>query len=219
MIGGELLGTMLFALAMGVATFFAPCSYALLPGYVGYYVAATGQEKPPLGGAVARGGAAAVGALIAFAALSAVAIVAGATLERALPFLEYGVGLGLIAVGCWVVYGGSGAVHVMLPERRASVLGFGLFGAAYSLAATACVLPLFLALVFRSLTMSPVETTLVLGSYAGGFAALMVTVTVAVAVGYNLGANRFAGSVDLFVRIAGVVLVLAGLGQLYVAGL
>lgn len=219
MIGADLLGTMLFALAMGVATFFAPCSYALLPGYVGYYVATTGQENPPLGGALVRGGAAAVGALVAFGGLSAVAITAGAALERVLPFLEYGVGVGLIAVGLWVLSGGSGAVHVMLPRRRASVLGFGIFGAAYSLAATACVLPLFLALVFRSMTMSPLETTLVLGSYAGGFALLVVAVTVAVAVGYDLSVNRVAGYTELFVRLAGVVLVVAGLGQLYVAGL
>ena len=217
MLTGELLGTVLFALAAGVATFFAPCSYALLPGYVGYYVAATGQERTPLRGATIRGLAAAIGALTIFGVLSGLAVVAGDTLEGALPFLEYGVGIGLIGIGLWVLYGGTGAVHVLLPRRRASVFGFGIFGAAYSLAATACVLPLFLAFVFRSLTMSPGETLLVLGTYAGGFAALMLSVTVAIAVGYNLGANRFVGYTELFVRFAGVVLVLAGLGQVYVA--
>lgn len=214
-----LLGTIGFALGAGVATFFSPCSYALLPGYVGYYVASTGEETAPLGGALSRGGAAAGGAIAVFAVLSAVAIVAGAVLEATLPYLELGVGAGLVFLGVWILYGGSSPVHVLLPERRASVLGFGVIGAMYALAATACVLPLFLAFVFRSLTVPPVETALVLGAYAVGFAALVLSVTVATAVGYNLGAARVTGYTELFVRAAGVVLILSGFGQLYVAGL
>ncbi len=216
--GGELLGTMLFALGIGVATFFSPCAYALLPGYVGYYVAATGEETtPPLSGTLARGLAAAVGAMGVLGLLSIAAIAAGETVGRALPLLEYGVGVALIVLGAWVLYGGSGAVHVLLPERRSTVLGFGLFGAMYALAATACVLPVFLGLAFRSLTMPPLETALVLGTYAAGFGTLMVAVTVATAFGYALGAGRIAGYVDRVVRVAGVVLIIAGLGQLYVA--
>lgn len=217
MASGELLGAMLFALGAGVATFFSPCAYALLPGYVGYYVAATGEESPPLSGTLARGFAAAGGAIAVLGALSVAALIAGEAVERALPLLEYGVGIALIALGLWVLYGGSGAVHVLLPERRSTVLGFGIFGAMYALAATACVLPLFLALALRSLTMPPLETVLVLGTYAVGFGILTVAITVAAAFGYALGAGRIAGHVDRVVRVAGGVLVAAGVGQLYVA--
>ncbi|SDQ43771.1 cytochrome c biogenesis protein CcdA [Natronobacterium texcoconense] len=207
----------LFALGSGVATFFAPCSYALLPGYVGYYVAATGQERAPLGGAAVRGGAAAIGALAVFVVLSVLAVVAGEVLERTLPVLEVGVGVALVVLGAWILYAGSGAVHVMLPERRATVSGFTVFGGMYALAATACVLPLFLAVAFQSLTLSTTETALVLGSYAGGFAVLMLSVTVAIAVGHNLGAGRIAPRSDWLIKLAGGVIVLAGFGQLYVA--
>ncbi|SEQ26659.1 cytochrome c-type biogenesis protein [Natrinema salaciae] len=209
---------MLFALGIGVATFFSPCAYALLPGYVGYYVAATGEEtKPPLSGTLVRGLAAATGAMAVLGVLSLAAIAAGETVGRALPLLEYGVGIALIGLGLWVVFGGSGAVHVLLPERRSTVLGFGLFGAMYALAATACVLPLFLGLALRSLSMPPLETALVLGTYAFGFGTLTVAMTVATAFGFALGAGRIAGYVERVVRIAGVVLVVAGVGQLYVA--
>ncbi|WP_175480104.1 cytochrome c biogenesis CcdA family protein [Natrinema salaciae] len=218
MASGGLLGTMLFALGIGVATFFSPCAYALLPGYVGYYVAATGEEtKPPLSGTLVRGLAAATGAMAVLGVLSLAAIAAGETVGRALPLLEYGVGIALIGLGLWVVFGGSGAVHVLLPERRSTVLGFGLFGAMYALAATACVLPLFLGLALRSLSMPPLETALVLGTYAFGFGTLTVAMTVATAFGFALGAGRIAGYVERVVRIAGVVLVVAGVGQLYVA--
>lgn len=212
-----LLGTILFAVAAGAATFFAPCSYALLPGYVGYYVASIGREAAPIGGATSRGVAAAVGALGTFGVLSVVAVVAGTALERTLPFLEVGVGVVLVSLGAWIVYGGSSAVHVVLPRRRSSIGGFAIFGAMYALAATACVLPLFLAFVFRSLTMSPLETSLVLGSYAVGFATLLLAVTVAIAVGHRLSTERYVGHSERLVRLAGLVLIVAGLAQVYVA--
>ncbi len=37
--------------------------------------------------------------------------------------------------------------------------------------------------------------------------------SVAIAVGYNLGVSRLAGHTELFVRVAGVALVLSGAGQ------
>ncbi|MFP9193113.1 cytochrome c biogenesis CcdA family protein [Natronosalvus vescus] len=218
MFGGELIGTILFALGIGVATFFAPCSYALLPGYVSYYVASTGENSPPLGGAVVRGLAAAAGATTVLVALSAVALVFGEALARVLPFLEYGVGLALILLGAWVLWGGTGSIHVLLPERRSSRWGFAVFGGMYALAATACVLPVFLALALRSVTMAPLETALVLGSYAGGFGVLMLSVTVATAVGYDVGSQWTRNATGCIVRIAGIVLIAAGIGQLYLAG-
>ena len=214
---GGLFAAILFALAAGAATFFAPCSYALLPGYVGYYVAATGREAAPISGAVTRGIAAAAGALGTFGLLSAIAIVAGEALERTLPFLEVGVGVALVVLGLWIAYGASSAVHVVLPRRRSSIVGFGVFGAMYALAATAGVLPLFVAFVFRSLTMAPVETALVLGTYAGGFALLLLAVTVAIAVGHGVSTERFVGYSERIVRLGGLVLIAAGVAQLYVA--
>lgn len=213
----EVAGSVAFAVGAAVATFFAPCSYALLPGYVGYYVAATDGDAAPLGGALARGLAATAGVFLTFAGLSVTAIVAGAGLERALPVLEPLVGIALIVVGASVLYSGSLSVHVVLPERNASILGFGLFGAAYAFAATACVLPLFLAIVLQSLTMPVAETVLVLGAYAATFGALMLAITVATAVGRELGAGTVAAHSRLLTRIAGAVLIVAGTAQLYVA--
>lgn len=151
----ELHGTMAFALGAGVATFFAPCSYALLPGYVGYYVAATENESPPMRGILARGGAAALGALGSFSILAAVAVAASDLVERYLVAVEVLVGVLFIALGIAVVSGRTGSLHVPLPKRRSTILGFGLFGAVYALAATACVLPLFVAVALQSLTLSP----------------------------------------------------------------
>ncbi|WP_226483301.1 cytochrome C biogenesis protein [Natrinema amylolyticum] len=180
-------------------------------------MAATDEEGAPLSGAVSRGLAAAVGSIAVLIALSAVALVAGIALESLLPFLEYAVGIALIALEVWVIWGGTGAVHVLLPERRATVTGSAAFGAMYALAAVACVVPLFLSLAFRSITMSVAETAAIMDSHAARFAVLLLSVTGATAVGHDLTAGRFTAYADRFVRLAGVSLVLADIDQLYVA--
>ena len=207
-----------FAFVAGIATFFSPCVFALLPGYVGYYVSAVERETAPLSGALARGIAASLGALGTFALLSVGALMAGQTLERLLAdVIEPLIGGLLVLFGLLVLWKGALSFTVMLPERRADVFGFGLFGAMYAMAATACVLPLFLSVAVASIDLSVAGTTLVLGAYAGGFAVLMLSATVAVAIGQEALFSRMAGHAPLLTRVAGVVLVLAGLLQLYIA--
>ncbi|WP_123620589.1 cytochrome c biogenesis CcdA family protein [Halorubrum sp. CSM-61] len=209
----QLAGTASFALGAGAATFFSPCAYALLPGYVGYYAAAVDDGGVPIADAAVRGLAAATGALLAFGVLSGIALAAAEAVERLLPVVEPLVGVALVALGGVVLSGRSLGAHVSLPERRTSVLGFALFGGLYALAATACVLPLFLAVAVQSMTFGTAGAAAVLASYAGSFAGLMLAVTVATAVGHRVGAGAVAGGVDRFTTVAGALLVVAGVGQ------
>ena len=211
----EPFGAAAFAAGVGVAAFFSPCAYALLPGYVGYYVAATETDRPPLAGVLVRGGAAVVGAILTFAALAAVTAVVGNALRTALPAIEAGVGVALVALGVVVLLGIDLGAHVPLPERRATVTGFGLFGALYALAAAGCVAPLFLAVVVQSLALPPVETVGVFAALAMPFSALLLGVTVVLAAGYDAGVQRFSGFSSTMVRVAGVLLVAAGGVQLW----
>jgi cytochrome c-type biogenesis protein len=217
---GTLYGTASFALGAGVVTFFSPCVYALLPGYVSYYVANVDSDSAPVSGALARGGSASLGALGTFAVLSVLALAAGELLERFLPVLEYLVGVLLVVFGLAIISKGSLSLAVRLPERRESVLGFTIFGAIYALAATACVLPLFLSVSIVSVELSAVGTLFVLGAYAGSFAVLMVATTVMAALGQQTLLRRFAGQAGRLVTVAGVILVLAGVLQVaLVAGI
>lgn len=212
-----LYGTVAFALGAGTATFFAPCVYALLPGYVGYYGATVEGDSVPLSGAAIRGLAATAGAFGTFAVLSVIALSAGQLLARVLPVVEPLVGIALICFGVLTLRTGSLSVHVPLPQRRASVLGFAVFGGLYALAATACVLPLFLAVAVQSVTLSPLGSVAVLGAYAGAFAVLVLAATIAAAVGYDVLNERLAAHGGLLSRVAGGVLVVAGVAQLALA--
>lgn len=206
-----------FAAGVGVAAFFSPCAYALLPGYVGYYVSTAETDRPPLAGALVRGGTAVVGAVLMFAVLAAVTTVVGNALRTALPALEAGVGVALVLLGVVVLLGIDLGTHVPLPERRATVTGFGLFGALYAVAAAGCVAPLLLAVVVQSLALPPLATIGTFAALTVPFAALLLGVTVLLAAGYDAGVRRFSGFSSGIVRIAGVLLVAAGGVQLWLA--
>jgi cytochrome c-type biogenesis protein len=206
-----------FAVGAGTATFFSPCVYALLPGYISYYVASVDEESAPLAGATARGLAATVGAVATFGVLSVLAIVASETVEQAIPIVEPLVGLVLIVLGTLVFWKGAVSLSIPLPERRTSVIGFGLFGAGYAVAATACVLPVFLSVALQALNLGVGGAVVVLGAYAGTFGLLMLAATVATAIGHDAVVGRMTAHSGLLTRAAGVVIVIAGSIQLYVA--
>jgi len=208
----SLAGAVAFAAGTGVATFFAPCAFPLLPGYVGYYVAESDSDTA----VVAAAAAAAVGAVAALAAVAGLVLVVGQPVRDALPILEPVVGLGLVVFGALVVAGRGPELRVALPERPTSVLGFGAFGAVYAVAAAGCVVPLFVGVVAQALALPPTGATAVLGVYAAGVAAPLVGVTLLAGAGVDawrdLGA--YAGRME---TLAGAVMVLAGLGQLYLS--
>lgn len=211
-VGAPVVGAAAFAAGTGVATFFAPCAFPLLPGYVGYYVAESDSDTAVVAAAVA----AAVGAVTAIAAVAGLVLAVGQPARDALPVLEPVVGLGLVGFGALVATGRSPELRVPLPERPTSVLGFGAFGAVYAVAAAGCVVPLFVGVLAQALALPTAGATAVLGAYAGGVAAPLVGVTLLAGAGVgawrDLGAHT--GSVQ---RVAGAVMVLAGLGQLYLS--
>lgn len=212
MTGAAYVGALAFAASAGVATFFAPCAFPLLPGYVGYYVHRSGADPP----GVASAAAAAVGSLAALGVLAGLAFALGRTLTTTIPRLEPVVAVVLIGFGVLVLADRVPTVTVPLPPRPESVLGFGVFGALYAVAAAGCVVPLLLGVVAQASTLSLPGGIAVLGVYAGAVTAPLVGVTLLTSVGLESwrGLGRYAGQVK---RVAGGVMIAAGVGQLYLS--
>jgi cytochrome c-type biogenesis protein len=217
MAGDLLAANVPFALTAGVATFFSPCAYPLLPGYVGYYVNAVDAEHASVAGAGVRGAAAAVGVLATFALLGGATAWVGHETLSGITVFETLVGGVLVAFGLLVALGHAPSLSLPLPKRRTSVLGFGLFGAGYALAGAGCVAPVFLAVVARAITLPTEAALLVLGVYGGTVAVLMTATTVATGVGLVSNATRVMAHAGRLKRLAGVAMVLAGIGQLYLS--
>jgi cytochrome c-type biogenesis protein len=210
MLDTETFGVVSFAVGVGLGTFFAPCAYPLLPGYVGYYL---GEDDASLSGAVVRGAAAGVGALAALGVIAGLLVGVGQRLVGNVVYLEPVIGLLLLVLGVLYVLGRAPDLRVALPERRASVVGFGVFGAVYAVAAAGCVVPLFFGVVTQALILPPTGAVLALGSYAGAVALPLFGVTLLAAVGSDplRGLSRHVGSIQ---RLAGSVMIAAGLWQI-----
>lgn len=210
------LGAIGFAVYAGVLTFFSPCAYALLPGYVGFYVGRAEGEST-LGGSLARGLVAGVGVLVVLGTFLGATYLVGNRVVDVLTVIEPGVGLALVVLGLLVVFDRAPSVSIRLPERRTGLLGFGIFGAGYAAASAGCVAPIVLAVVSVTLTGPTTDALFVLGSYVATVSTLMVSVTVAAGTGLSAGRDWVMENRGRLEQVAGVVLILAGLGQLYVA--
>jgi len=217
MTGATLATNVPFAVAMGVATFFSPCAYPLLPGYVGFYVNSVDAESASVSGAGIRGIAAALGVLVTFALLAGATVRIGQSALSDITVFETLVGGLLIVFGLLVVLDWVPSLSVSLPKRRSSVFGFGLFGAGYALAGAGCVAPIFLAVVARAIALPTDLAVVVIGVYAGVVAALMAATTVATGIGLMSNANRVMAHAGTLKRLAGAVMILAGAGQLYLS--
>lgn len=201
-----------FAVGGGIATFLSPCVYALLPGYVGYYLSAEG--KATMGGAMLRGVVAALGIVLSVGLLSTMTYAGGSSVRTYLPVLDPIVGVLLLGLGIAVLYGGAGMIQMQLPSRRQSLLGFGLFGIVYGVAAIGCVLPVFLGVNLQAMTLPISDAILLIGMYVGTISGMMVVATVLIALGRDISISRFPLSGRTVTYVAGGLLVLGGIIQL-----
>jgi cytochrome c-type biogenesis protein len=206
-------GTLAFALSAGLATFFAPCAYPLLPGYVGYYLS---QEDADIVGAVVRGSAATLGALAVLALVGGALVSLGTRTVSNLAVLEPVVGVALVAFGLALLTGRAPQVHLLLPEHRSSVPGFVLFGGVYAVAAAGCVLPVVFGVAAQALTLPTGQAVAVVAVYAVSVALPLLGVTLLAAVGSDAlrGVSRHVGTVQ---RVAALVMVVAGVAQVGVS--
>ena len=209
-----------FAFSAGVATFFAPCAYPLLPGYVAFYLG-DAEGSAPLGGRLRRaalvGGLASAGFFAVYAALAGVVAAVGTRALRGVAVLELAVGALLVVLGAAMAAGAvsPSVLHVRLPNRGRSKSGFFAFGVVYAVAAAGCTAPIFVAIAGVALSGGPAGAVLTFAAYAGGMALLMVLVTGLIAAGCDGVVGRLAGKSALVARAAGVLLVVAGLAQVY----
>jgi len=210
-----------FAFAAGAATFFAPCAFPLLPGYVAFYLGqGDGSGAVPLPTrlrrAVVVGGLASLGFFLVYGALAGIVASVGAGALADIATLELAVGGLLVVLGAAMASGRfDPSLHVQLPERRRSAGGFFLFGVVYGVAAAGCTAPVFVGLALFALGSGPLGAAAVLGSYAAGMATLMVAVTLLAAVGRVGLLRTLSRNTGRVSRVAGALLALAGVAQIY----
>lgn len=207
----------------GIGGFFAPCAFALFPGYVSYYLSASGGAS--VRGSLRLGLACAAGAA-AFFALAGIAItVVGGAISPYLIAAKPLIALAIIALGVVQVLdlrmpslalpSGVIADHGLPAGGAIFLYGFG-----YALASTGCTLPLYVSITVLPLTSGfSGAALLTFVAFASAMAVLMLVTTLLVGLAKRQIIAAFQRWTPRIKRASGVVLILAGLylGYYYVA--
>ncbi|MBV9139794.1 MAG: cytochrome c biogenesis protein CcdA [Pseudonocardiales bacterium] len=185
---GQTLG---FALAAGLVAALNPCGFAMLPGYLTLVVIGDEGDQRSRVSAVGRAlvatAAMALGFLLVFGAFGLLIAPLAASVQRYLPAFTVVIGLGLVALGVWMLT--DRQLTLLLPKlsrgapsaRLSSMFGYGL---AYAIASLSCTIGPFLAVT---------SATFQSGSIVGGLAAYLA---------YGMGMTLVVGVLASAVALA-----------------
>lgn len=218
--------TLLLALTAGMLGAVNPCGFALLPAYLSVLVAGDQPKTGHIADTVPRSTVAAAGrALRCTAALTTgyvvvfgvfglvLAPLTGLLMPR-LPWLTVVFGLGLAALGGWLLAGRSlptPGKGLRAPRLTGTAASMVLFGMAYAIASLGCAIGPFLAIVVSSLRAgSIVEGVALFVSYAAGMGLVIGVTALAVALVRVSAVSRLRRAAAHVPRIGGAVLVVAG---------
>jgi cytochrome c-type biogenesis protein len=228
----DTLSLLSLSFSAGTATFFAPCAFPLLPGYLSYFLNDTasatvsdselsdGPFVSRLSSPLIRAGvvsiAAALGMTMVYVALAGTTITLGAEALADIAVLEVVVGaLFILGGGAMALGWKMGGSLVRLPERRRSVSGFFIFGVLYAAAAAGCTAPLFIAVIVRGIAAGPSLGIGLALAYALGMSVVLIVLTVASALGSASLVSKLSQHTDTIYRLSGGLLVVSGIAEIY----
>ncbi|PIO00133.1 hypothetical protein COT72_03155 [archaeon CG10_big_fil_rev_8_21_14_0_10_43_11] len=207
-----------FAFSAGLAAFFAPCAFVLLPGYVAHQLASESKHSRVVRG-LWFGGLASLGFSALFFVIGLLILLFGQAIKSILPFVVVATALALITIGALQLFGKEFFFSLpnirIKPDKNGSIQSV-LFGFAYGVASLGCVFPLFLTvmvLAFASKTV--LGATLPLFAYTFAMTILMVGVSVLAATSQTLLLSKLKKSMPYIKKAGALILILAGLYMLY----
>jgi cytochrome c biogenesis protein CcdA len=207
-------GEISFALAAGLVAAFNPCGFALLPSYLALLVA-----TPGAGGvwrALRLSTAMTAGFVTVFGIFGLVISVLTVSIQPYLPWVTVVVGVGLIALGGWLLTGRE--LVLRMPRLRAGVPGqsgslpalYG-YGASYAVASLSCTIAPFLAVTgVTSGSGSLVDGLVAFVAYGVGMGLVVGLLAVMVALARTAMVARTRRLLPYVARVSGGLLIIAG---------
>jgi len=198
-----------FAFTAGLLSIFSPCGYALIPGYISYYL---GSDLS-LVKAVTGGLACTLGLVTLYSVLGALASGLGALLSTWIPALNVAAGLVMTAMGAatllnvnipYIQVGAS-------PSRRRGLVGLYLFGLVYGVAGVGCSAPVFLSVLFYALSRGFAGGVMTFLAYSLGMGVPLVVTSVLVARAKKALIGSISMATEKMRRLSGVVFLVVGL--------
>ncbi len=232
----------MLAVVAGVASFFSPCAFPLLPSYLSFYYLARGQTSAGqrgYGRALSLGLAAALGVItfdlildLMIAALGA-GVAQGLAISSAQPntfvrFFRGGVGLALLTLGLGQLGGWNlkpafvdAFAYRTRPQRqgeRSAALNLYLYGLGYNAAGMGCTGPILAGLIILALASGGfVSAITAFGVFSLTMGALIVIVSALVGASQQTLILRLKAAAPKIKWASAVLLVLVGAFHIYAA--
>jgi cytochrome c-type biogenesis protein len=200
------------AFAAGLVSTVNPCGFAMLPAYLSYFLGLDepGESRATVGRALQIGSVVSAGFLVVFGVVGVLVTLGLRWVITLIPWAALLIGVGLVLLGLAMLAGYQPVAR--LPKVRGGAhSSVFVFGVAYAVASLSCTLPVFLTVVAGSLTrldfLSGLVTFLV---YGLGMSLVLVSVTLAMAMGRRSLVGWLRRSARYLNRVAGSILVVAG---------
>jgi len=187
------LGLLTFSFSAGVAAFFNPCGFALLPSYASFYLASQDESSGAWAAALrglALGGTVSAGFLTVFVGVGAVLSLIGSLIARVLPWASAGIGVTLVALGVFMLTGRSVALpwhldrwvqtRLQRQDRRSGWFYF-LYGIGYALCSISCTIPIFLVVVAQAFAVSALNGAIHFLAYGLGMTLMVLALSLVMA--------------------------------------
>lgn len=212
-----------FSFLAGLQAFFAPCSIALIPAYIGYYVQDDGgsdSKTQQLLYGLKAGGFASLGLINVYVAFGIIVAFFGRLIAPVFPWIEFFTGGLLIFLGSSTLLGYKFAIRppVVIQTNANGRKRFYLFGMAYAFGALGCSLPIFLLVIFQSLAQKGIPgavTNFVV--YSGAMSGLMILFSLVSALSKRAMQKFLISYMGIIQKSAGVLILLAGVYLIYLA--
>lgn len=209
-----------WAFSAGMLATVNPCGWAMLPSYGAYYLGSreAGYQQRPLFLRAAEGFRLGLlmtaGFLVIFSVVGAVIALGLRVLVQAMPFFAISVGVGLVGLGLWLLFGGSLRLSIPAPNIKVQARNpksVFLYGMTYGFASLSCTLPIFLVVIGSSLaTGSAGEAAVMFGSFGAGMALVLMAVVVSIALVKGAIVEHVQAVLPYVHRIGAALLILAG---------
>ena len=206
------------AFTSGMVAAFNPCGFSLLPAYIGAFVLGDDVAEPSdrrVIRALVVAAAVSFGFVVVFSTIGLVIDLIADGIQRQLPWVTIVVGGALAVAGVATVAGWRPRVGLTMPQvvtgPRNNALVMVGYGITYAVASLSCTIGPFLAVTGAALTASAWSAAGVYLAYALGMGVVILVISLASALAHTTVATHMRRWSRLAPRIAGVLMVLAGL--------
>ncbi len=212
-----------FSFLAGLQAFFAPCSIALIPAYVGYYVKQeTGESSKiqQLLFGLKAGSFASLGLISVYVTFGIILAFFGRIIAPVFPWIELVTGGLLLFMGSSTLLGYEFAIKppVVIQTNSNGVKRFYLFGVAYAFGALGCTLPIFLLVIFQSLAQKGILGGITnFAVYALAMSTLMIVFSLISSLSKSAMRKFLTKYMVIIQKSAGVLILIAGIYLIYLA--